>query len=154
MIRAIHVEKNHAHHGPIADKVELDFNQRWRRRITMTGQGGVSFLLDLEQPARLIEGDVLVLEDGRRIAVKAAPETLAEIRCDDLRHLVRVAWHLGNRHLPTMLDGERLFIRADHVIEDMARGLGAQVTRVIAPFNPEGGAYSGGHQHAQDHHHD
>ena len=150
MIRAIHCEKSGSRHGLIDDEVSLDFDQRWRRRITMTGARGLEFLLDLEKPTRLAHGDALILEDGRRIRVIAAPEPLAEIRCDDLRHLVRVAWHLGNRHLPTMLDGERLLIRADHVIEDMARGLGASVTHVNAPFNPEGGAYAGGHGH---HHH-
>jgi urease accessory protein len=150
MIRAIRVEKSGARHGLIEDDVLLDFDSRWRRRIAMTGAGGTQFLLDLQTPTRLADGDALILEDGRRVRVKAAAEPLAEIRCDDLRHLVRVAWHLGNRHLPTMLDGDRLLIRADHVIEEMARGLGARVTKIDAPFNPEGGAYAGGHGH---HHH-
>ncbi len=153
MIRATKCETGGARYGLIDDEVLLDFETRWRRRIAMTGTRGLIFLLDLEKPTRLADGDTLVLEDGRRVRVKAAPEPLAEICCDDLRHLVRVAWHLGNRHLPTMLDGERLLIRQDHVIEDMARGLGARVTHVEAPFNPEGGAYSGGghgHHHGGD----
>jgi urease accessory protein len=130
-----------------ADSVTLDFDARHRRRIAMRSGGGLDFLLDLAQAHRLREGDRLVLEDGRHIVVIAAPEPLAEIRCDDLRHLVRVAWHLGNRHLPTMFDGERLVVRRDHVIEEMVRGLGARVVAIIAPFNPEGGAYAGGHPH-------
>jgi urease accessory protein len=135
---------------PPADSVTLDFEARHRRRISMRTDGGLEFLLDLEKAHRLREGDRLVLEDGRHIAVIAASEPLAEIRCDDLRHLVRVAWHLGNRHLPTMLDGDRLVIRRDHVIEEMVHGLGARVAAIIAPFNPEGGAYAGGHHHHGD----
>jgi urease accessory protein len=128
-------------------RVILDFDSRHRRRIVMRTDTGLEFLLDLEKAHRLRQGDALVLEDGRHIEVIAAPEPLAEIRCSDLRHLVRVAWHLGNRHLPTMLDGDRLVIRRDHVIEDMVRGLGATVAHIEAPFNPEGGAYAGGHHH-------
>ena len=147
--RAIRVEPAGARHGLIEDRVVLDFDQRHRRRIAMTGERGLAFVLDLEKTARLREGDVLWLDDGRRVAVMAASEPLAEIRCADQRHLVRVAWHLGNRHLPTMLDGARLVIRRDHVIEDMVRGLGAEVAHIVAPFNPEGGAYAtgGGHHH-------
>jgi urease accessory protein len=147
MIRAIAVMPAADQKQRPADRVILDFDQRHRRRIVMRTEAGLEFLLDLEKAHRLRAGDALVLEDGRHIEVDAAPEPLAEIRCDDLRHLVRVAWHLGNRHLPTMLDGDRLVIRRDHVIEDMVRGLGAAVAHIEAPFNPEGGAYAGGHHH-------
>jgi urease accessory protein len=133
--------------GTAAGTVTLEFDARHRRRIAMRTTDGLDFLLDLEKTVRLREGDHLVLEDGRQIRVVAAPEPLAEIRCDDLRHLVRVAWHLGNRHLPTMLDGDRLVIRRDHVIEAMVQGLGADVRQIEGPFNPEGGAYAGGHHH-------
>ena len=81
----------------------------------------------------------------------AAAEPLAEVTCDDIDHLVRVAWHLGNRHLPTELLGTCLRIRRDHVIEDMLVKLGAHVTHVSAPFNPEGGAYGHGRTHGHDH---
>jgi urease accessory protein len=134
--------------NPTTDRVVLDYDARHRRRIAMTTVGGLAFLLDLERTQRLGDGDHLELDDGRLIRVVAASEPLAEVRCADLRQLVRVAWHLGNRHLPTMLEGERLFVRRDHVIEDMVRGLGAEVTHIDGPFNPEGGAYSGGHTHA------
>ena len=147
MIRAMAVTPTGSWSAPAAARVILDFDQRHRRRIVMRTTDGLDFLLDLEQTHRLREGDALVLEDGRHIEVAAAPEPLAEIRCTDLRHLVRVAWHLGNRHLPTMLDGDRLVIRRDHVIEDMVRGLGASVAHIEAPFDPEGGAYAGGHHH-------
>lgn len=150
MIRATTVIPSGAATGSPAATVVLDFDSRHRRRIVMRTTQGLDFLLDLEKAHRLREGDALVLEDGRSIAVIAAPEPLAEISCSDLRHLVRVAWHLGNRHLPTMLDGDRLVIRRDHVIEDMVRGLGAIVVHIDAPFNPEGGAYAAGAHH---HHH-
>jgi urease accessory protein len=89
------------------------------------------------------------LEDGRLIKVVAAPEPLLEIRCADSLHLARVAWHLGNRHLPTQLLGTGLRIRRDHVIADMVLQLGAEVVEIDAPFDPEGGAYAA----AADNHH-
>ena len=76
----------------------------------------------------------------------AAPEPLLEIRGTDPHHLVRVAWHLGNRHLPTQIMPKGLRIRRDHVIEAMVKGLGARVIEIEAPFDPEGGAYAGGGQ--------
>ena len=119
----------------------------------MTGTRGLEFLLDLESATALRGGDALVLEDGRLIEVVAAPEPLAEIRGTDPQQLVRVAWHLGNRHLPTQVVGKGLRIRRDHVIEAMVRGLGARVIEIEAPFDPEGGAYAGGDQgHAVDTH--
>jgi urease accessory protein len=102
-------------------------------------------------------GDALVLEDGRLIEVVAAAEPLLEIRGSDPHHLIRVAWHLGNRHLPTQIMPKALRIRRDHVIEAMVKGLGARVIEIEAPFDPEGGAYAGGaHGHAHEdevHHH-
>ncbi|WP_425992443.1 urease accessory protein UreE [Afipia sp. DC4300-2b1] len=137
-----------------ADTVVLGFDDRHRRRMAMTGTRGLEFLLDLKEAVALRGGDALVLEDGRLVEVVAAPEPLVEIRGTDPHHLVRVAWHLGNRHLPTQIVGKGLRIRRDHVIEDMVRGLGARVIAIEAPFDPEGGAYSGGGHasHGHDHH--
>jgi urease accessory protein len=105
----------------------------------------------------LRSGDALALEDGRLVEVVAAPEPLLEIRCTDPLHLARVAWHLGNRHVPTQLLAKSLRIRRDHVLEEMLRGLGARVIEIEAPFDPEGGAYAPasehGHRHG-GHHHD
>jgi len=115
----------------------------------MTGTRGLEFLLDLENAVALRGGDALVLEDGRLVEVVAAPEPLVEIRGSDPQHLVRVAWHLGNRHLPTQITARGLRIRRDHVIEAMVKGLGARLIEIEAPFDPEGGAYAGdGHAHA------
>jgi urease accessory protein len=155
MVRAVKVEPQHRWTEPPADTVVLDFDDRHRRRMAMTGTRGLEFLLDLEAAVALRGGDALVLEDGRLIEVVAAPEPLIEIRGSDPHHLIRFAWHLGNRHLPTQIMPKGLRIRRDHVIEAMVKGLGARVIEIEAPFDPEGGAYAGGgHAHTEgDHHH-
>src|SRR4051812_9425012 len=145
MIRATKVQGQHHWHEAPADTVVLDFDDRHRRRMAMTGTRGLEFLLDLETAVALRGGDALVLEDGRRIEVVAAPEPLVEIRGQDPLHLVRVAWHLGNRHLPTQIMPRGLRIRRDHVIEAMVQGLGARIIEIEAPFDPEGGAYASAH---------
>ena len=156
MIRATKVLGQHRWKEAAADTVVLDFDDRHRRRMAMTGTRGLEFLLDLENAVALRGGDALVLEDGRLVEVVAAPEPLLEIKGADPHHLIRVAWHLGNRHLPTQLMPKGLRIRRDHVIEAMVKGLGARVIEIEAPFDPEGGAYAGpAHDHAHDHtHHD
>jgi len=154
MIRAVKVLPPGHWTAQPADTVVLDFDDRHRRRMAMTGTRGLDFLLDLEEAVALRSGDGLVLEDGRLVEVVAAPEPLIEIRGSDPQHLVRIAWHLGNRHLPTQIVSRGLRIRKDHVIEEMVRGLGARTLEIEAPFDPEGGAYSGGHGDAgHDHHH-
>src|SRR6478736_4453845 len=167
MIRATQIRGQHRFTEAPADTVVLDFDDRHRRRMAMTGTRGLEFLLDLENAIALRGGDALVLEDGRLIEVVAAAEPLLEIRGTDPLHLVRVAWHLGNRHLPTQIMPKGLRIRRDHVIEAMVRGLGARIIEIEAPFDPEGGAYAASHAHApetahahdhaghdHDHHHD
>src|SRR3984957_20317711 len=149
MIRATEVRGQHRWSEPPADTVVLDLDDRHRRRMAMTGTRGLEFLLDLENAVALRGGDALVLDDGRLIEVVAAPEPLLEIRGADPHHLIRVAWHLGNRHLPTQIMPKGLRIRRDHVIEAMVKGLGARVVEFGAPLHPEGGAYAGGgHAHA------
>jgi urease accessory protein len=153
--------------GVPADTVVLDFDARYRRRVAMSGVGGLEFLLDLSEATMLRGGDGLRLEDGRVVEVVAEPEPLAEIRAADPLALTRVAWHLGNRHLPTEMTPKALRIRRDPVIEAMAEGLGARVIALEAPFNPEGGAYvkaeggtgeshprHGGHDHDHGGRHD
>jgi urease accessory protein len=132
------------------DRVLLDFDHRHRRRIALRTEGGRELLLDLSQAARLRDGDGLETTDGI-VRVCARPETLLEIHAHDDGTLVRVAWHLGNRHLPVQLLDGRIRIRADHVIAAMVELLGGHVDRIEAPFDPEAGAYAGGHSHAHDH---
>jgi urease accessory protein len=157
MLRAASVMAAQTWRGEPADTVVLEFDDRHRRRLAMTGTRGLEFLLDLPDVVALRGGDALVLEDGRLIEVVAAAEPLVEIRCNDPMHMVRIAWHLGNRHLPTQLLGKALRIRRDHVIEEMVRGLGARMIEIEAPFDPEGGAYvsappGAAHDHGHHHH--
>ena len=145
-------------HDTAGDSVSLDYDRRSRRRMVMTTAAGAEIALDLPRPLPLRAGHGLVLDDGSIVRVDAAPEALIEIRARDVAALVRIAWHLGNRHLPTQLlpgaDGGCLRIRADHVIADMAAGLGGTCTAIDAAFDPESGAYAsaGEHHHHADHH--
>lgn len=138
--------------GAALDTVTLDFDARFRRRVVLVCDSGRKVLLDLAETIVLNEGDGLVTAEGI-IEVKAAPEKLAEIRTKDAPHLMRIAWHLGNRHLPTELHDDCIRIRDDHVIVDMVKKLGADVEIINAPFNPEGGAYGHGRTHGHDHGH-
>ena len=160
MLRATEITPAGSWKGQPADVVRLDYDKRTRRRIALTGAGGLEFLLDLAKASVLRAGDGIRLEDGRIVAVEAASERLLEISCSDARLLARTAWHLGNRHLATVISARVIHIRDDHVIADMVRGLGAEAHVVQRPFNPEGGAYGEGavhghsHGHHGHHHHD
>ncbi len=157
MIRAGKVLRADAWSDVATDEVVLGYDDRHRRRVLMTGVRGLEFLLDLPEATLLRDGDGLVLGDGRIVRVRAAPEPVAEIGAPSAEALTRIAWHLGNRHLPTEIAGGRLRIRRDPVIEDMVAGLGGTVTLAEAPFNPEGGAYAGADPHGRahpDHGHD
>ena len=127
----------------LADTVVLDFDDRHRRRIAMTGTRGLEFLLDLPDAVALRGGDALLLDDGRLVEVVAAAEPLIEVRGRTPGDLVRLAWHIGNRHLSAQVMANALRIRGDHVVEEMLLGLGAMVVHIEAPFDPEGGAYAG-----------
>jgi urease accessory protein len=155
-MRAIAVKTATAWAGNAADSVVLDYDDRHRRRMAMKATKGLAFLLDLPAATSLRNGDALVLEDGRLVEVVAAPEPLLEIRCADPLQLTRVAWHLGNRHVPVQVLARSLRIRRDHVLAEMAAQLGARVIEIEAPFDPEGGAYAavadGQDHHAHDHH--
>ncbi|MBV8399155.1 MAG: Urease accessory protein UreE [Acetobacteraceae bacterium] len=131
-------------------RILIDSESRHRRRVVLCTEGGEDVLLDLPQAVLLKEGDGLCLDDGGIIRVCARPEPLIEIRALDEGALARIAWHLGNRHLPVQFVNRRIRIRADAVIEEMIAGLGGQVERVEAAFDPEPGAYAG---HLAHHHH-
>ena len=142
-------------HDP-ADTITLDETARHRRRMKMVSDSGIEFLLDLAEARLLRHGDGLELDDGRVIEVRAEPEDLMEVRGRDTRHLLALAWQIGNRHLAAQIEPDRILIRRDHVIRDMLEGLGATVTETSAPFDPEGGAYGGAHEahdHGHGHHH-
>jgi urease accessory protein len=153
MLRATEILRAGLWGGRAADFVRLDNDRRTRRRIALSCQCGLTFLLDLTRAPVLVAGDGIRLEDGRIVMVEAAPERLLEIACKDERALARIAWHLGNRHLATELADRIIFIREDHVIAEMVRGLGASVRTVERAFNPEGGAYGHGAVHGHSHSH-
>lgn len=139
--------------GLEADHVALTHDNRHRRRIMMKGEGGTEFLLDLGDATYLRDCDGLALDNGRIVRVVAAEERVAEITGST--HLIaRIAWHIGNRHVPAQILSDRIRIARDHVLEEMVERLGARVARVNAPFDPEPGAYGHGHSHGHDHDHD
>jgi urease accessory protein len=137
-----------------AGTLTLDFDGRHRRRIRMTADQGEDVLLDLPRAIAMTDGDGLQLEDGKWLKVRAATELVVEVTHKDPNQLVRLAWHLGNRHLPTEIRDQVLRIRPDHVIEKML-GFGANLVKVQAPFQPEGGAYDQHrHEDREAGHHD
>jgi urease accessory protein len=138
------------------DRVTLDADDRTRRRIVLTGEKGTQVLIDFDRPATLRDGDGLVLQDGSVVLVSGMTEPLAEIEASSPREFVRLAWHLGNRHTDVQIEGLRIRIRRDHVLEEMLRGLGGKVTAIEAPFDPQATlphAHSHDHDHAHGHHH-
>jgi urease accessory protein len=142
MMRARSVKPRGTWSSMPADQVSLDYEDRCRRRIAMTSDGGLSFLLDLAATTYLKDGDALHLEDGRLIEIKAEAEDLLEIKGRDPLHLMTLAWHLGNRHLAAQIEPGRIVIRRDPVIAHMLEHQGARLRKVREPFDPESGAYS------------
>jgi urease accessory protein len=131
-----------------AGTITLYFEERHRRRIRLVTDQGEEVLLDLPKAVAMADGDGLRLQDGRWLKVQAAAEPVVEVSHRDPEQLTRLAWHLGNRHLPTQISRAGLRIRPDHVIEAMLQGLGANLVEARAPFQPEGGAYgSHGERH-------
>ena len=129
------------------DVVELDYDGRHRRRVVLVCASGRELLLDLPVAVQLKDGDGLALEAGGCVVVRAASEPLLELRAPSAHALTRLAWHLGNRHVPAQLGDGWLRIRPDHVLADLARLLGADVCETMAAFEPEPGAYAG-HAHS------
>jgi urease accessory protein len=129
----------------------------------LKGESGLDFLLDLDKATALNDGDAVKLEDGRLVQVKAAPQHLLEVRAENLLRLLRIAWHIGNRHTPAEVTADAIYIEDDYVLAEMVRGQGGTATPVTRPFQPERGAYEhdcghdhhghGVHDHAGDHHH-
>jgi urease accessory protein len=157
MARAISVVKPAERAGRAAiDTVILDYAQRSAQQNKVTGVKGGVFEIDLTEPARLRTDDLLLLDDGNLLEVVAAPEPLIEARAADLDGLMRLAWHLGDRHVPSQLFANRLRVRREEALENLLKALGAKLAFIEAPFEPEGGAYDRrhGHTHEHDHSHD
>jgi len=130
------------------DRVMLNADDRLRRRIVLTTERGLKLLLDFARPMILRDGDGLVLEDGSTVEVAGQTEPLVEVSAKAPLDFVRLAWHIGNRHTDVQFVDGRFRIRRDHVLEEMVKGLGAIVTLVEAPFDPEPAMP---HDHDHDH---
>lgn len=128
------------------DRATLPFDARCRSRLLVTLQSGEKAALVVERGRLLRGGDRVRLGDGREIEIVAADEALLEAGSSDPLAIAKAAYHLGNRHVAVQLMPDRLRFLDDHVLEQMVAGLGLSVTRIVAPFEPEGGAY--GHHHA------
>ena len=131
----------------VNDTITLDETDRRRRRIVLTSDNGISFLIDFPKARLLRHGECLLLEDGRIIEVVAKNEELLRVSGRDAQHMMQLCWQIGNRHLAAQIEADHLFIRHDPVIRDMLVGLGATVSETEGPFNPEGGAYEHHHRH-------
>lgn len=131
----------------ITDWLELPFQLRQKSRLRVTLQSGKEAALFLERGQILRGGDLLKAETGEIIAVIAAEEPVLLVRAADHRTLTAAAYHLGNRHVPLQIGDDWLRLEQDHVLKDMLLGLGLTVTEEYAPFEPEAGAYGGGHRH-------
>jgi urease accessory protein len=142
-----------AHATPI-DSVMVAADQRRAQTAILTGVNGTQIGMMLPEPVHLRMGDALELDDGSLVEVVVAPEPLIEVRGNDLTHLARLAWHLGDRHVPVQVMTNRLRLRRDAALETMLVALGGRIAPIEAPFDPEGGAYApAAHDHGHDHHH-
>lgn len=161
MRRVVRVRGTGAANGaPPIDSVILSGDQRRAQSAILTGVNGTQIGFMWPEPVLLRMGDALELDDGSLVEVVVAPEPLVEVRGNDLTHLARLAWHLGDRHVPVQVLANRLRLQRDAALEAMLAALGARLTPIEAPFDPEGGAYAaqiahdhGHHHHGHDHHH-
>lgn len=141
----------------VVETLTLDHEDRNRRRVALKGDGGLDILLDLDKPTVLGDGDAVKLEDGGLVLIRAAAQSLLEIKAENPLRLMRVAWHIGNRHTPAEVTADAIYIENDHVLAEMIRGQGCAMSEVTRPFQPERGAYDHdhadcGHDHGHAHH--
>ncbi|MEM8980323.1 MAG: urease accessory protein UreE [Pseudomonadota bacterium] len=134
-----------------SDYVSLDFEARFLRRKRLSLRSGQSVLVDLPHAVGLLAGQALLCDTGLVVEVEAAAEPLLSIQGEDL---VRLAWHIGNRHTPCQIAADRLLIQQNPVLAHMLETLGARVEPISAVFEPETGAYGTGRTMGHDHGHD
>jgi len=155
MPRAIRVLKQADRAGrPLADTLILNYAQRSAQRVSVTGVKGGAYEIALREPTRLLTDDLVEMDDGRLVEIVAAPEPVIEVRAADLAGLARLAWQLGDRHVPVQVLANRIRVQRDKTVETLLNSLGAKVTMIEAPFDPEGGAYASSHVHEHSHAHD
>ena len=138
---------NPAYEVKVRDRLQLPFERRQKSRQRATLASGEEVAIELPRGEVLRGGDWVVGSDGRVIEVVAQVEKVLHVLCATRQGLVRAAYHLGNRHVPVQVGDGWLRIAADHVLEQMLKGLGATVTALDAPFEPEAGAYGAHHRH-------
>lgn len=134
------------------ESVELTFDQRERSRVRVALASGEDIGIQLKVGSMLSHGDKLALQDGRIVEVLAANESLHEVRAANITQLARIAYHVGNRHVPLQVEDDHLLMLPDHVLRAMVEGLGGTVVEVLRGFQPESGAY--GHSHVHHSHDD
>ncbi|MDB5615021.1 MAG: urease accessory protein UreE [Devosia sp.] len=149
MLRAVSILPPDHGRGLPYDSITLEHTERRLRRKLLRLAGGDEIMVDLPQTLTLEHGSVLELEDGRLVGIIAAEELLYDVRGRDTAHLVRLAWHIGNRHTSAQLEDNRILIKRDHVLKTMLEGLDATIENVSEPFYAEHGAY---HSHADSGH--
>ncbi len=151
MLRAVAISRaGQKHPGEIIDTLLLDYEARRAPGGLCVGLKGTQIEIVLKTSSPIATDDCLILEDGRLIEIVARPEPLLEVRATDVAGMARLAWHLGDRHIAAQLHERRIRVRRDEATQTLLNALGASALVIEAPFEPEGGAYSGGH----DHHHD
>ncbi len=131
-------------------ELELPFEQRQKTRFRATLASGETVAVLLPRGEVLRGGDRVAASDGRVIAIVAEPESLLHIECSSASELARAAYHLGNRHVAVQVGAGFLRIAHDHVLEAMLKGLGAEVSHIVSPFEPEAGAYAGAREHGHE----
>ena len=144
------VEKiiSHPTNEMIKDTITLSYHQRFIRRKKLVSDNQIEFLVNLPETVSLNHNSGLLLNDGSLILIKSAKENLLEIFSENL---MKIIWHIGNRHIPCQIEKERLLIKHDKTIENLIITLGGTIKKIKEEFNPEGGAYGLGRTHGHSH---
>ena len=132
----------------IKDTITLNYHERFIRRKKLVSDNNFEFLVNLPETISVNKDEGFLLENDQIILIKYAKETLIEIKSDDL---IKLAWHIGNRHIPCQIENDRLLIQEDKVIEKLIIRLGGSIKTILEEFCPEGGAYGLGRTHGHKH---
>jgi urease accessory protein len=132
----------------VIDTITLNYNDRFIRRKKLISDNKIEFLVNLPETISVNKDDGFLFDDGNLILIKYAKETLIEIRSEDL---IKLSWHIGNRHIPCQIETNRLLIHEDKVIENLIIRLGGSIKKISEEFSPEGGAYGLGRTHGHKH---
>ena len=132
----------------IKDTITLNYHERFIRRKKLVSDNNFEFLVNLPETISVNKDEGFLLENNQIILIKYAQETLIEIKSDDL---IKIAWHIGNRHIPCQIENDRLLIQEDKVIEKLIIRLGGSIKTILEEFCPEGGAYGLGRTHGHKH---